>query len=160
MPPGGSHHDRTSLVPDWYRILDLGFGVGVASAVFGALMSLLAINTTFRPQMPVESVHPREGFLAALARIRADIQVQCLMALAIVLTGETLLTARPFTFERPFLIMGPHVASQIEMPRECTPTTGHRANEVSLCSTPIGGRGLRGRSGHQCPFDSEYWLLR
>ena len=50
--------------------------------------------------MPVQRVHPRKVLLAALAGIRADVEVQLLVPLAVVLAREALSTPRPLALIR------------------------------------------------------------
>lgn len=57
--------------------------------------------------MPIESVHASECLLATFARVRADVQVKCLMALAVVLSRKALLASRPLALERALLIVRP-----------------------------------------------------
>lgn len=59
--------------------------------------------------MTIESVHASKRLLATLARVRANVQVKCLMALAIVLSGESLLATRPLALERALLVVRPEM---------------------------------------------------
>jgi hypothetical protein len=40
--------------------------------------------------MAIQRIHPRKCFAATPARVRLDVEMQCLVALAIVLPGEAL----------------------------------------------------------------------
>ena len=55
--------------------------------------------------MAVQRVHASKRLLAAIAGVWAQVEVQGLMPLAIVLAGETLLATRPLAFEWPLLIV-------------------------------------------------------
>lgn len=105
---------------------------------FGSLVMFLAVDTTFGAKMPIKSVHASECLLATFARVRADVQVKCLMALAVMLSRKALLASRPLALERAFLIVGPKMTSKIEMPRESTSAAGHGAGKASLGSPSIG----------------------
>ena len=50
--------------------------------------------------MPVQRVHPGKVLLAALAGVRADVEVQLLVPLAVVLSRETLAAPRPLALIR------------------------------------------------------------
>ncbi len=60
--------------------------------------------------MPVERVHPRKILLAALARVRPDVEVQLLVPLAIVLPREALAAPRPLALVRFLLRVRAQVA--------------------------------------------------
>ena len=60
--------------------------------------------------MTVKRIHPREILLAAFAGIRADVEMQLLMTLAIVLPREALATARPLALVRLLLRMRAQVS--------------------------------------------------
>jgi len=53
----------------------------------------------------VQRVHASECLLATIAGVRAQVEVQGFMALAIVLAGETLLATRPLALEWSLLIV-------------------------------------------------------
>lgn len=59
--------------------------------------------------MAVQRVHASKRLLAAIASVRAQVEVQGLVPLAIVLAGETLLTTRPLALEWSLLIVRPQV---------------------------------------------------
>lgn len=50
--------------------------------------------------MPVERVHPRKVLLAALTWVGADVEVQLLMSLAVMLPCEALAAPRPLALVR------------------------------------------------------------
>ena len=60
--------------------------------------------------MPVERVHPRKVLLAALAWVRADVEVQLLVPLAVVLPRKALATPRPLALVGFLLRMRAQVA--------------------------------------------------
>ena len=60
--------------------------------------------------VPIERVHPREVLLTPLTGIRANVQMQLLVTLAIVLTSEPLVASRPLALERTFFIMRPQMS--------------------------------------------------
>ena len=60
--------------------------------------------------MPVQRVHPRKVLLAALAGVRADVEVQLLVPLAVVLSRETLAAPRPLALIRLLLRVRSQVA--------------------------------------------------
>lgn len=49
--------------------------------------------------VPIERIHPREVLFAALAGIRANVEVQLLVSLTVVLPGEALATPWPLALE-------------------------------------------------------------
>lgn len=55
--------------------------------------------------MPVESVHASKGLLTAFTRVGPDIEVEGLVALAVVLSGKALVAAGPLALEGALLIV-------------------------------------------------------
>jgi hypothetical protein len=74
--------------------------------------------------MPVQRVHPRKRLLAALTRERPDVEMQVLVALAVVLARERLGAARPLALVRLLLVVGPEMACINR--RVTSITLGHR----------------------------------
>jgi len=113
-------------------------------AVVQALQSR-AINTALRFEMAVQRVHAGKRLLAAIARVRAQVEVQGLVPLAIVLASETLLATRPLALEWSLLVVRPQMTFQVEMASEGASTARDRADERGLALpaalTCLGGRG-------------------
>lgn len=55
--------------------------------------------------MAIQCIHASKSPLTTIASIRPDVQMQLFVSFTVVLSGETLVTTGPFTFERPFLVM-------------------------------------------------------
>jgi hypothetical protein len=114
----------------------------------------------------VQRVHASKRLLAAIAGVRAQVEVQGLVPLAIVLAGETLLATRPLALEWSLLIVRSQVTYQrattlrdhsiavamrdirtlqVEMASERAPTARDRADErglaLSAALTCLGSRG-------------------
>ena len=62
--------------------------------------------------MAVQRVHASKRFLATIAGVRAQVEVQGLVPLAIVLAGETLLATGPLALEWSLLIVRSQVTYQ------------------------------------------------
>ena len=62
--------------------------------------------------MAVQRVHASKRLLATIAGVRAQVEVQGLVPLAIVLAGETLLATRPLALEWSLLIVRSQVTYQ------------------------------------------------
>jgi hypothetical protein len=65
--------------------------------------------------MTVESIHPGKGLLAPITSVRPEIQMQGLMALAVVLACESLFASWPLALERPFFIVRSQVSYTHEL---------------------------------------------
>lgn len=55
--------------------------------------------------MPVQGIHAGKGFLTAFACVRTYVQVQRFVALAVVLTRETLFAPGPLALEWPLFVV-------------------------------------------------------
>lgn len=95
--------------------------------------------------MPVQGVHTRKGFLAPFTRVRPDVQMEGLVPLAIVLSCEALVAPRPLAFKWPFLVVGPNVPSEVEMPSKRAATSWHWTLEIGLGSASVRARLARSR---------------
>ena len=95
--------------------------------------------------MPVERIHPSKRLLAPVASVRPQVQMKSFMALAIVLSRESLFAAGPLAFEWSFLIMRSKMALQIEVARERATASRNRAYErclaLSSSFASLGGSG-------------------
>lgn len=58
-----------------------------------------------RLTMPVQGIHAGKGFLTAFACVRTYVQVQRFVALAVVLTRETLFAPGPLALEWPLFVV-------------------------------------------------------
>jgi len=126
------------------------FDCGKARICKGAVIQSLqprAINTALGFEVAIQRVHASERLLAAVASVRAQVEVQGLVPLAIVLAGETLLATGPFALEWSLLVVGPEMTLQVEMASERAPTARDRADErgltLSAALTCLGSRGRR-----------------
>lgn len=90
--------------------------------------------------MPIKGVHARKGFLAPFTRVRPDIQMERLVALAIVLSCKALVAPRPLALKRPLLVMRSNMPSKIEMTSERAAAPWDRALEVGLRRASVGAR--------------------
>ena len=87
--------------------------------------------------MPVESVHPSEVLLTPFARIRPNIKMKLLMPLAVVLSGESLATPRPFALIGFYFGMRTQMTLQIEVSCERTATPWYGTLEVRGLLPPL-----------------------
>lgn len=80
--------------------------------------------------MTVESIHPSKVLLTPFTRVRPNIEMKLLVPLAVMLSGKSLATPRPFTLIGFFFGMRTKMTLQIEVSRESTATSGDRTLEV------------------------------
>lgn len=59
--------------------------------------------------MPIQRIHAGKRLVASLARKRAVVGMQLLVALAVMLSGKALATARPLALEGTLLVVGSHM---------------------------------------------------
>lgn len=95
-------------------------------------LARLALSSSVRPQMAIQRIHASECALTTLANIRPQIEMKMLVAFAVVLPCEALITARPLALEGPLLVVRTEMPLQVEMSGESAPTARDRADEVSL----------------------------
>jgi len=117
------------------RIVHFDGGKTCAHICIGAVVQPLqprAINTAFRFEVAVQCVHASKRLLATIASVRAQVEVQGLVPLAIVLAGETLLATRPLALEWSLLVVRSQMTLQVEMAGKRAPTARDRADEGSL----------------------------
>jgi hypothetical protein len=81
--------------------------------------------------------------------------VEGLVALAVVLTGKALTTARPFADERTFLCVAAEVTAKVKATREGAATAWNRALELSVVAATAGAGSLGCSGSHVLLLDLE-----
>jgi len=98
--------------------------------------------------MTVKRVHPLETLATSLAFMRAIVEVQLLVSLAVMRSCESLSTSRPFALVGFFFVVGTEMTLEVEVPSERATAAGHRTNKVCVVLPPDGTCLCRGSRGH------------